>query len=275
MKIPFNEDRLALQSKPQIPGRSKDPRKIPLFSSDSEKAEKAEKADKAKKVDQAHRPQATSQKLREEPDIRNPEGRDRGREGGETEPDDRMGTGELGAIQERFGNRVRGIIQEITSAGRGLENPTVEVAVFYQEKVGEIQQELNTMVGETNQIAGEQVGAEWATHANTLNAQLGQLNAQSDQLQGDPPAMEGLEDYMRGILNFFNAIAGMVSTMMIIYGGFQFLTASGDVDKTDQAKRIIQSALIGLITMLIAWSIVNFIRGPIERPFIRFPEDCT
>ncbi len=264
MKIPFNEDRLALQSKPQIPGRSKDPSKIPLFSSDSDKSDKSNK------------PRATSQKFREEPDIRSPEERDRGREreGGEQKPDDRMGTGELGAIQERSGNRIRGIIQEITSAGRGLESPTVEVAIFYQEKIGEIQEELNNMVGATNQLAGEQVGEEWGPHANTLNVRLGQLNAQSNELQGAPPGVEALGDYIRNMMSFINSTVGIFAVIAIMMGGFQFLTSSGDVERTEQGRRIIQNAIIGLILIISSWAIVNFIIRDFERPRIRFGDDC-
>jgi hypothetical protein len=46
---------------------------------------------------------------------------------------------------------------------------------------------------------------------------------------------------------------------MILYGGFIWLTAGGNEDKVGSAKKIISAAIVGLIVILLAWAIVNFV----------------
>jgi len=46
---------------------------------------------------------------------------------------------------------------------------------------------------------------------------------------------------------------------MILYAGFQWMTAGGNEDKVSSAKKIISAAVVGLIIILLAWAIVNFV----------------
>lgn len=54
---------------------------------------------------------------------------------------------------------------------------------------------------------------------------------------------------------------GLVAVIIIMYGGFVWLTAAGNEDKVRKAKKIITQAVIGLIIILLAWAIVTFIIG--------------
>ncbi len=67
-----------------------------------------------------------------------------------------------------------------------------------------------------------------------------------------PPTGSGLPSSTVGaiILNITNWILGFVvifSVLAIIWGGVQYVTASGDESQTQEAKRIITDALFGLI----------------------------
>ncbi len=52
---------------------------------------------------------------------------------------------------------------------------------------------------------------------------------------------------------------GVIAVVMVLYGGFLFMTASGSEDKVKRAKRLFTSALIGLVIVLSAFAIVQFI----------------
>lgn len=54
-------------------------------------------------------------------------------------------------------------------------------------------------------------------------------------------------------------VAGMVAVGFIIFGGFQYMTSSGEPDRTKKAKDTILNALIGLVIAIAASSIVSFI----------------
>lgn len=68
-----------------------------------------------------------------------------------------------------------------------------------------------------------------------------------------------LKDTVINIIQWVLGILALVAVVMIIYGGFVWMTAGGAEDKVDQAKRIITAAVIGLIIVLLAWAIVIFV----------------
>ena len=61
------------------------------------------------------------------------------------------------------------------------------------------------------------------------------------------------------IITFLLGLLGLIAVVFIIYAGFIWMTAGGNEDKVDKAKQIISSASIGLVIVLLAWAIVNFV----------------
>lgn len=61
------------------------------------------------------------------------------------------------------------------------------------------------------------------------------------------------------VLNILFAIIGAASVIMIIIGGFMYVTSAGNADRSKKAKNIILYAIIGLIVALFATAIVNFV----------------
>lgn len=64
---------------------------------------------------------------------------------------------------------------------------------------------------------------------------------------------------IKDIINFFSAIVGIVSVVMIIYGGFKYVTSGGDSGNVTGAKNTIIYAVIGLIIVAMAQFIVQFV----------------
>lgn len=72
----------------------------------------------------------------------------------------------------------------------------------------------------------------------------------------------GEADLKETVLNILNLVLGLLSlvaVIMIIIGGFTWLTAGGNEEKVDRAKKIISAAVIGLIIVLLAWAVVIFV----------------
>lgn len=55
-----------------------------------------------------------------------------------------------------------------------------------------------------------------------------------------------------------------IVVFMVIYAGFLFVTAQGNVEKLEKAKRAILYSLIGALILVGAWAIADLIRSTIE-----------
>lgn len=52
---------------------------------------------------------------------------------------------------------------------------------------------------------------------------------------------------------------GIIMVALVIYSGWQYMSAGGDKAKLEEAKKRIQNAVIGLIIILSAYTITNFV----------------
>lgn len=60
-------------------------------------------------------------------------------------------------------------------------------------------------------------------------------------------------------LNLMSVLIGIVAVVMIMVGGFKYITAGGDSGNVTSAKHTIVYALIGLIVVAMAQFIVQFV----------------
>jgi hypothetical protein len=61
------------------------------------------------------------------------------------------------------------------------------------------------------------------------------------------------------VIKWVLGILGLVAVSFLIYGGFLWLTAAGNEERIEKAKRVIINAVIGLIIVLLAWAIVLYV----------------
>lgn len=71
--------------------------------------------------------------------------------------------------------------------------------------------------------------------------------------------VEDLAQYLGIIYNFLISIVGLVASVMMVVGGFQYLTSAGDSGKIGAAKTKIMNAFIGLVLALGAYTILKTI----------------
>jgi hypothetical protein len=64
-----------------------------------------------------------------------------------------------------------------------------------------------------------------------------------------------ITNIIRIVLGFL----GIIAVILIIYGGFIWMTAAGNEDRVDTAKKILVSAVIGLLIILSAFAITTFV----------------
>jgi hypothetical protein len=60
-------------------------------------------------------------------------------------------------------------------------------------------------------------------------------------------------------INIFSAVVGVVAVIMIIVGGFRYITSNGDSGRISAAKSTIIYAIVGLIVVALAQVIVQFV----------------
>lgn len=61
------------------------------------------------------------------------------------------------------------------------------------------------------------------------------------------------------IINIFSVIVGIIAVLMIVVGGFRYITSGGDSTKVTAAKNTIMYALIGLVVVALSQLIVKFV----------------
>lgn len=104
-----------------------------------------------------------------------------------------------------------------------------------------------------------------AVHAADVNTSLKcggslQLNA-GEGCSGDTTSQGAgkINSLVTTVINVFSVVVGLVSVIMIIFGGFRYITSGGDATKVTGAKNTIVYAVIGLIVVAIAQFIVQFV----------------
>ena len=65
------------------------------------------------------------------------------------------------------------------------------------------------------------------------------------------------------IINAVIGILGLVSVVVMIIGGVNYMTSSGDAGKVKKAKDTILYGLIGLIVCALAFALVNWVLGAV------------
>jgi len=83
---------------------------------------------------------------------------------------------------------------------------------------------------------------------NAVNNGLGNSLA-----AGDPRAVIGR------VINVALGFLGVIAVGIILLGGFKWMTAAGNEEKTAEARKLLGAGVIGLIIILASWGIATFV----------------
>jgi hypothetical protein len=66
------------------------------------------------------------------------------------------------------------------------------------------------------------------------------------------------------VINVALGFLAFIAVLVILYGGFLWMTAAGNEDKVGQAKKLLLAAVIGLLIILAAWGISLYAIGTLS-----------
>jgi pectate lyase len=72
----------------------------------------------------------------------------------------------------------------------------------------------------------------------------------------------GTQDVRITIANIINialGLLGIVAVVIVLMGGFKWMTASGEEGKVDEAKKLITQGIVGLAIIVSAYAIAQFV----------------
>ncbi|OGY44506.1 MAG: hypothetical protein A2729_01595 [Candidatus Buchananbacteria bacterium RIFCSPHIGHO2_01_FULL_39_14] len=72
----------------------------------------------------------------------------------------------------------------------------------------------------------------------------------------------GTKDLREGVMTIVNVLLGflgILSIIIILWGGFRWLTSGGNEEKVGEAKKIITAGIIGLVIIFTAYAIATFV----------------
>ncbi len=92
------------------------------------------------------------------------------------------------------------------------------------------------------------------THAQGINDAVGTLNATKLNV-----GTQSLPELIGRFINVFLGLLGIIFVVIIVYAGFLYLTDQGEGKKVEQAKKLITNSIIGLVIIVAAYAIANFV----------------
>jgi hypothetical protein len=103
----------------------------------------------------------------------------------------------------------------------------------------------------TSLVALNSMNSAYATASDTFGLNKTEVNGEQGELQSA----------VQGYINTFMTFLAIIAVLLILWGGFNILTAAGDDDKVSKGKTIIIQAGIGLLVIFLANSIITWVLG--------------
>ena len=91
--------------------------------------------------------------------------------------------------------------------------------------------------------------------AVVLAQNYGLDNLQGNLNLGNRPLIETVTQ----IINVLLGILGIIAVIIILMGGFKWMTAQGNEEKVGEAKKLLGAGVVGLVIILAAFAIASFV----------------
>lgn len=90
-------------------------------------------------------------------------------------------------------------------------------------------------------------------------AQANKVKDGVDSLVSDNQKVVSASSAIENLINAFLFIVGGLAVVMVIYGGFKYITSGGDAQAVASAKNTIIYAVIGIAVAVLAYAITKFV----------------
>ena len=84
-------------------------------------------------------------------------------------------------------------------------------------------------------------------------------NTGTENCKATSGSEDRFQEILANIINIFSLVVGVVAVIMIIFGGFKYITSGGNQESIKSAKQTLVYALVGLIIVALAQAIVRFV----------------
>ena len=91
-----------------------------------------------------------------------------------------------------------------------------------------------------------------------ITKKLGDFN-QGAQLPTNVSQSENIIVLIISIINVALTFLGLIFIVLILYGGFTYMTAGGDSKRTEKAVNIMKDSVIGVAIIFISYGLVNYV----------------
>ncbi|MFC1598255.1 hypothetical protein ACFL2M_01845 [Patescibacteria group bacterium] len=69
------------------------------------------------------------------------------------------------------------------------------------------------------------------------------------------------DEIIISLINWILGVLALVAVVLVLIGGFQWMTAAGNEEKVDKAKKLLMAAVIGLVIIMAAWGLSIYAVG--------------
>ena len=75
----------------------------------------------------------------------------------------------------------------------------------------------------------------------------------------EPAQISEISTVIKNIISILAPVASVVFLVMVIYGGFKYIRSRGDPKNTEEARNVLQYAIIGAVLVAASWLILLLI----------------
>ena len=68
-----------------------------------------------------------------------------------------------------------------------------------------------------------------------------------------------VRDVAVSVIQTLLGILGILALIIVLIGGFKWMTAGGNEEKTEEAKKLLGAGVIGLVIILSSWAIATYV----------------
>lgn len=82
----------------------------------------------------------------------------------------------------------------------------------------------------------------------------------ADPIDPNVADFSGLETVVSNFLGIATGLGALLAVVMLIVGGFKYITSRGDMKATDSARQTITWAILGLVGIAVAYLVISLVK---------------
>lgn len=103
--------------------------------------------------------------------------------------------------------------------------------------------------------------AQGAAPADPANSDIFGIGGIEGDVEGEGIVLgrASLQETVAKLINVALSMLGMIAVVIVLIGGFKWMTAGGNEEKVGEARKLIFAGIVGMAIILSAWAIARFV----------------